>query len=74
MSAPQLLDTSSAGNIQFRAVYKKYFYADGESSRMGHLNCIELKTFFHREFCIRATRGLAAVSVRHAGCLRTVVL
>lgn len=60
MSASQLLDTPSAGNIQFRAVYKKRIYADGESSRMGHLNCIELKTFLHREFCIRVTRGLAA--------------
>jgi hypothetical protein len=77
VSAAQLLDTVSAGNIQFRAVYKKRSYADGESSRVDHLNCIELKTF-HRQFCIAATRGLAAcklcLSVRHAGCLRTAVL
>jgi hypothetical protein len=79
VSATQLLDTASAGNIQFRAVCMKRSYADGESSRMNYLDCVELKSFFHRQFCIAATRGLAAcellcLSVRHAGCLRTVVL
>jgi hypothetical protein len=60
VSASQLLDTASAGNIQFRDIYNKRFYVDGENSRMGHLSGVELKTIFHRQFSVTATRGLAA--------------
>lgn len=78
MSASPSLDTAFAGNIQFRDVYKKRFYADGENSRMGHLNCVELKTFFHRQFSSTTASGQAVRKLlyllRHAGCLRTVVI